>query len=79
MSHDNFTTLLVALINAIPWAVGLWLAHKRRLEKKARERINHSRRHHESPAKTEGQNRVDKHGENRAGNGSGRTAGHGDS
>lgn len=68
MTHDNFTTLLVALINALPWAVGLWLARKRRLEKAERERKHKSHRHIDRPTKTSSENLVDKHGKGRSGN-----------
>lgn len=69
MSHDNFTTLLVAFINAMPWIVGLWLARKRRLEKAERERLHKPHRHIERPTKTDGAHHDDEHGKSRTGRG----------
>lgn len=65
MTHDNFTTILVAFINAMPWIVGLWLARKRRLEKRARERYYKSHSNPQHSIKTDGTHRANEHGKGR--------------
>jgi len=71
MTHDNFTTLLVALINASPWAVGLWLARKRRLEKAERERNHKSHRHSQRKVQTSVENNANERGKGISGTSSG--------
>ncbi len=71
MSHDNITSLMVALIGALPWAVGLWLARKRRLEKAARERKHKPRRHVALTSKAGSENLDDEYIQSRSGHSSG--------
>lgn len=71
MTHDNFTTLLVAFIGLMPWAMGLWLDHKRRMEKAERERQHKPRHHIEPKTKAGDAHHPDEHGKSRIGRGTG--------
>ncbi len=72
MTHDNFTTLLVALVGLIPWGMGLYLDRKRRKEAQERKRRGERIHHRTELGKVVSHNKEHPEGKSRSATGDGR-------